>query len=664
MAILHIGTATTLAAVPAASCSNGDIAYIWLNSYNVKMVYDDSATNATATSDGLTTPYYIRPDDYGAAGVWIEEVGAEENLRLNAAQTMTGKLISTNWSVSEGSEYDLDAGTIKLGGSSAPAFSVTAAGVLTCTGAIISGQFVAITGLIGGFTINATDGLYAGAVATRVQMKPGAGIWCGATAFGSAPFRVNLAGDLVATSATITGAITATSGSFAGAIAAATIDIGGDDATSFHVDINGGIWSGAAIADKATAPFRVSNAGALVATSISIGDANSYLTFSGGAMAIKMASGETFDLLGSLDVGGGGDITLAVNGDLFFNTETGNADSNRALIQWNLDAVSAQLAGDFDNNAIVLAPSSDGDCSLSLGSSWKPLTNNRFSDIELLAIDGLDLSLFTAGTAYGCAIVLNKAASDNFDLELYAYAGYSYHSGFKIHVDEGDSEAYIEMYGDLIVEDNKWIGLGSAAGRIEFDNQATDEINFLDCYVGIGTETPAAPLHLAIDDGALTLAVIEQAKAATNGIFALRAPAGQATNLYFQESTTSKAGIRWDGSNSRLEFWVGNVGTEAIRIQNDGDVGFGGVSPAAQVHIDQSASDGAKPVITVDQADISEEFIKFIGSAANGVLTQSIVDEGDQGSATLAGWLKISVEDVGDQVTDGAYHIPFYTLAA
>jgi len=64
-------------------------------------------------------------------------------------------------------------------------------------------------------------------------------------------------------------------------------------------------------------------------------------------------------------------------------------------------------------------------------------------------------------------------------------------TGFKIHVDEGDSEAYIEMYGDLIVEDNKWIGLGAAKGRIEFDNQATDEINFLDCNVGIGTSTPS-----------------------------------------------------------------------------------------------------------------------------------------------------------------------------
>ncbi len=52
----------------------------------------------------------------------------------------------------------------------------------------------------------------------------------------------------------------------AGAITGSTLDIGGDDTTSFHVDIDGNIWSGASIANKATAPFRVSKEGVLVAT--------------------------------------------------------------------------------------------------------------------------------------------------------------------------------------------------------------------------------------------------------------------------------------------------------------------------------------------------------------------------------------------------------------
>ncbi|KKL21003.1 hypothetical protein LCGC14_2449850, partial [marine sediment metagenome] len=61
-------------------------------------------------------------------------------------------------------------------------------------------------------------------------------------------------------------------------------------------------------------------------------------------------------------------------------------------------------------------------------------------------------------------------------------------------------------------------------------------------------------------------------------------------------------------------------------------------------------------------ADVSEEFIKFVGTAAAGNVAQSIVDNGDVATATLAGWLRVEVEDVGNQITDQAYYQPLYTL--
>jgi len=48
----------------------------------------------------------------------------------------------------------------------------------------------------------------------------------------------------------------------------------------------------------------------------------------------------------------------------------------------------------------------------------------------------------------------------------------------------------------MTVEDDKWIGLGSSAGRIEFDDQTTDEVNILDANVGIKTDTPSAELEV------------------------------------------------------------------------------------------------------------------------------------------------------------------------
>jgi len=53
--------------------------------------------------------------------------------------------------------------------------------------------------------INTSDGFFAGSGATRVQMQPGVGIWCGADAIGDAPFSVTVAGVLSAASGTIGG---------------------------------------------------------------------------------------------------------------------------------------------------------------------------------------------------------------------------------------------------------------------------------------------------------------------------------------------------------------------------------------------------------------------------------------------------------------------------
>jgi trimeric autotransporter adhesin len=44
--------------------------------------------------------------------------------------------------------------------------------------------------------------------------------------------------------------------------------------------------------------------------------------------------------------------------------------------------------------------------------------------------------------------------------------------------------------------DNNWLGLGASAGRIEFDDQATDEVNILNANVGIGTATPNQQLEI------------------------------------------------------------------------------------------------------------------------------------------------------------------------
>lgn len=107
------------------------------------------------------------------------------------------------------------------------------------------------SGTIGGMTITATliktdDGLVG--LSSEVSGGTDWRIWAGHTTPGSAPFRVDEDGKMWATDAVIEGTITGS-----------TIDIGGADATSFHVDVNGNMWLGAAV--FADGPFRVNNAG-------------------------------------------------------------------------------------------------------------------------------------------------------------------------------------------------------------------------------------------------------------------------------------------------------------------------------------------------------------------------------------------------------------------
>jgi hypothetical protein len=94
-----------------------------------------------------------------------------------------------------------------------------------------------------------------------------------------------------------------------------------------------------------------------------------------------------------------------------------------------------------------------------------------------------------------------------------------------------------------------------------------------------------------------------------------------------------------------------------------GKVGIVVTNPDSQLHVDQSNSSGAMPVLHLDQADISEEFIKLTGNAAAATLTQSFVAEADVTTATRQGFLKIEINDKGNQITDGAYFIPFFSLA-
>ena len=62
-----------------------------------------------------------------------------------------------------------------------------------------------------------------------------------------------------------------------------------------------------------------------------------------------------------------------------------------------------------------------------------------------------------------------------------------------------------------------------------------------------------------------------------------------------------------------IRFYTANAGTmgERVVIREDGDVGIGIATPTAKLHVDQTSTTAATPVLTLDQADLTEEFINF-----------------------------------------------------
>ena len=236
-------------------------------------------------------------------------------------------------------------------------FRVSHAGALTATSATITGSITATSGTIGGWTINSTSITdAAGVVGLSSAVTGGDDIrfWAGDATPGSAEFRVTEAGALTATSATITGAITATSGAIGGwvvtsdAIKDAAGVVGLSSAVTGGDDIR--FWAGDAT--PGSAEFRVTESGALTATSATITGA---ITATSGAIggwvvtsdAIKDAAG----VVGlSSAVTGGDDIRFwagdATPGSAEFRvTEAGALTASSATITGTVTADTGYIGG-------------------------------------------------------------------------------------------------------------------------------------------------------------------------------------------------------------------------------------------------------------------------------------------------------------------------------
>jgi hypothetical protein len=286
----------------------------------------DSATLENLAAPGTTYSYHVTPyNEYGLAGETsaastFSSSNEPFQLVASAVQSATYSAGSSGWRISADGTAEFNGG----------AFSVTSID-------------------IGGFDESSFH------VNTEGDM------WLGASASASAPFRVTKAG-----------AMTATSGTFSGAITGSTIDIG-SGATSFHVDINGNMWSGAAA--FANGAFRVSNTGALDIGGL---DSSSFHVDKDGNMWIGDAAyvSAPFKVsnTGVLVASSGtiaGSIAMLSNGNLVTSQGLGST-----TLGWNA-AWSGSRSGIFsDGGPAGFASLTYGDISIQTSSTMLTTINN------------------------------------------------------------------------------------------------------------------------------------------------------------------------------------------------------------------------------------------------------------------------------------------------
>lgn len=139
--------------------------------------------------------------------------------------------------------------------------------------------------------------------------------------------------------------------------------------------------------------------------------------------------------------------------------------------------------------------------------------------------------------------------------------------------------------------------------------------------------------------------------------------AGGVTFIEWIETTQNI--IHFNSADADVDFQVDTtLGAGSLFVE--GSSGYVGVNIvtglSGLLHVNQNASGGAIPALHLEQDDVSEEFIRLTGQSSDGVITQSLVEEPDA-TPTLVGWFKINVQDEGTEIADGAYFVPFYSLA-
>jgi len=108
---------------------------------------------------------------------------------------------------------------------------------------------------------------------------------------------------------------------------------------------------------------------------------------------------------------------------------------------------------------------------------------------EIFLYDSTGVNVFKVDST-GILSVAGLVVSDSASVDILTVESWATITGLLT------ATAGIVSDDSIRVGDNDFVGLGTGKGRMEFDDQATDEINIKDAYLGINNDTPVSELDL------------------------------------------------------------------------------------------------------------------------------------------------------------------------